>query len=110
MIRKLGAVCALGALVLGVFVPSSPAFADEGNYPGQLIAPGPPPPLPYEVATSSPGGGYLWVPGRWYYRPTGWAWAPGHWELAPYAGAVWVPGHWTNRAYGWVWVPGHWQG
>jgi hypothetical protein len=65
MIRKLGAVCALVAMTFSVFVVSIPAFADEGNTPGQLIAPGPPPLPPYEVATTPPGGGYIWVPGHW---------------------------------------------
>lgn len=110
MVRRLYALGALVAVVFGVFIVSNPALADDDHNQGQMIAPGLPPPVPYDVASAPPGGGYVWVAGHWFYRPTGWIWAPGYWELAPYPGAVWVPGRWVYRPYGWVWVPGHWQG
>ena len=106
MVRKRSAACAVVAMIFGVLVASTSAQADEG----QFVAPGPPPPPPYETITAPPAAGYIWVPGHWYYRSTGWVWAAGYWNLAPYSGAVWVPGHWVWRAYGWVWVPGHWRG
>ena len=71
MVRRLSAVGALVAVVFGVFIMSNPALADDDH-----VAPGPPPPVPYDVAPAPPGGGYVWVAGHWYYRPTGWIWAP----------------------------------
>jgi len=55
MVRRLSAVVALVAVVFGVFVVSNPAFADDDHNQGQYVAPGPPPPVPYDVAPAPPG-------------------------------------------------------
>jgi hypothetical protein len=98
-------VCAFLVFTAGSLVAPNAARAD--NY--STVAPGAPPPVPYEAVPPTPGPQYVWVPGHWQYAYNRWVWIRGEWVLAPYAGAVWVPGHWARRAYGWVWIPGHWR-
>jgi hypothetical protein len=110
MIRRLSAAGMLVAVVFGVLTAANSAFAEGNGDRGEVVAPGPPPLPPGDIATPPPSIGYVWVPGYWYYQQTGWTWITGRWELTPYPGAAWMPGRWDHRWYGWVWVRGHWQG
>ena len=62
-------------------------FAVRGTFPAPLsiaeAIPAPPPPR-YEVVPVSPGRDYVWVGGRWAWRP----------ERHHH---VWVPGAWRPR-------------
>ena len=41
------------------------------------------------------GGRYVWAPGYWEVRRSGWVWEPAHWQ---FWGGHWryVPGHWRR--------------
>jgi hypothetical protein len=73
-------------------------------------APPPMPAAPVEVRTAQPAPSYVWIPGRYEWRPADrtYVWVPGHWTVPP-PGHVWVPGHWETRPDGSVWVESRWQ-
>jgi hypothetical protein len=103
---------------LGVILPlASGAPAEAHSYPPEpgpgveLIAPGPPPPMRYEVVPPAPREVVIWQPGHWHWegRRQDWVWIPGRYVERPHRYAMWEPGHWIERHHEWVWVPGHWR-
>jgi hypothetical protein len=79
----------------------------------QLGAPAPivvheAPPRPVrEVIVTSPGRGYVWVPGRYVWHHHHWNWVPGVWVVPPQQGAIYVEGRWDERSRNWV--EAHWE-
>ncbi|MDE3198437.1 MAG: YXWGXW repeat-containing protein [Acidobacteriota bacterium] len=84
------------ALLLGSAVSS---FA--GIHIGVFIAA--PPPLPpvvaYAAPVATPGSGYIWINGYYYYGGGGYVWRPGYWARPPYARAYWVPPRYHRGRY-----------
>jgi hypothetical protein len=68
-----------------------------------------PPPLRVETAPISPGPGYVWVPGYWFWNDTQYVWISGHWERPPQTSQTWVDARWVQDGGEWVFVPGYWQ-
>ena len=56
----------------------------------------------------SPGGGYVWIEGEWFWNGRNYVWRDGYWSL-PLAGYTWTPGYWKQRGHGWHWRSGHWR-
>lgn len=77
--------------------------------PPVVSAPPPAPPAQVEVASPTPGPGYVWVPGHWVWRRRGYVWVPGYWAVPTTPGYVWVPGHWAPRGPRFVWIEGRWR-
>ncbi|HEY0512565.1 MAG TPA: hypothetical protein VGH73_11710 [Thermoanaerobaculia bacterium] len=70
---------------------------------------GPPPGVRAEVAITSPGPGYYWVPGYWDWDRD-WVWVPGAWTRPPHVRAVWVAPRYHHRRGGhWAYERGHWR-
>jgi hypothetical protein len=72
-----------------------------------VVQAAPPEPV-VEVVPVSPGVGFVWTPGHWWWNGR-WVWAPGVWVRPPRAHAVWVRGHWAHEAHGWRWHEGRWR-
>lgn len=72
---------------------------------------GPPPGIRAEVAVTSPGPEYVWVPGYWDWAAAraDWVWVPGVWQRPPHRRAVWVAPRYHNRRGHWAYTHGHWR-
>ena len=75
----------------------------EGTY---TVTARPEPPI--YTRPVSPGGGYVWIDGDWYYTGGRYVWHEGYWGH-PRRSRVWVGGSWEQRNKGWAWRRGHWQ-
>ncbi|HEX3556297.1 MAG TPA: hypothetical protein VIA62_24020 [Thermoanaerobaculia bacterium] len=71
----------------------------------------PPPGVRAEVAITSPGPGYYWVPGYWDWSGASaeWLWVPGAWVRPPHARAVWVVPRYVRHRGHWRYERGHWR-
>ena len=56
----------------------------------------------------SPGDGYIWLDGDWYWSGGRYQWRAGHWDR-PRTGRNWSAGHWQSAGHGWKWQRGHWH-
>jgi WXXGXW repeat (2 copies) len=70
---------------------------------------GPPPGVHAEVHVTSPGPGYVWVPGYWDWNSSDWVWVPGAWLKPPHPHAHWVAPHYQHRRGHWKYHRGHWR-
>ena len=57
---------------------------------------------------ASPGAGYIWVDGDWYWSSGRYVWRNGYWGH-PRGGRVWVRGNWQHDSRGYRWQKGHWR-
>lgn len=69
------------------------------------------PPAPYtEVVTVSPGVGFVWTPGLWYWSGGRHTWRAGVWQRPPYGYSTWNHGGWYNTpGRGWYLNGGYWR-
>ena len=69
------------------------------------------PPAAYnEVITVSPGVGYIWTPGLWYWYGGRHVWRAGNWQQPPYGYRSWNNGGWTHvPGRGWQHNQGYWR-
>jgi WXXGXW repeat (2 copies) len=69
------------------------------------------PPAPYtEVVTVSPGVGFVWTPGIWYWSGGRHVWRAGVWQRPPYGYNTWNNGGWYHTpGRGWYHNGGHWR-
>jgi hypothetical protein len=69
------------------------------------------PPVAYnEVVTVSPGVGYIWTPGLWYWSGGRHVWRAGVWQRPPYGYRAWNNGGWTHvPGRGWQHNRGYWR-
>lgn len=69
------------------------------------------PPAAYnEVITVSPGVGYIWTPGLWYWYGGRHVWRAGNWQQPPYGYRTWNNGGWTHvPGRGWQHNQGYWR-
>jgi len=93
---------ALAALLIGAGMTVSTAFAE-------VFVRVAPPRAIVEHRPSSPGPGYVWIPGYHNWDGNRHVWVSGRWEMAPRHHARWEPHHWVRRNGGWVLVEGHWR-
>jgi WXXGXW repeat (2 copies) len=56
----------------------------------------------------SPGVGYVWIDGDWFWSGGRYQWHAGHWDR-PRAGRAWVRGSWHSSGRGYHWQRGHWH-
>lgn len=56
----------------------------------------------------SPGDGYIWIEGEWFWNGNGYAWRNGYWTR-PTRGNHYVPGGWKPKKHGWYWRQGQWR-
>lgn len=98
------AFLASGALAAGVLLGGC---AIHGR--AVLYAPEGPPPVVAEITTSSPGGGYIWIPGYHSWTGNTYVWIGGRWERPPRGRVQWVPGRWVHGRHGWYWRSGGWR-
>lgn len=56
----------------------------------------------------SPGEGYIWIDGEWFWNGRSYTWRDGYWTR-PMNGYRYNPGQWKQRRDGWYWRPGHWN-
>ncbi|HWB26072.1 MAG TPA: YXWGXW repeat-containing protein [Chitinophagaceae bacterium] len=57
---------------------------------------------------ASPGDGYVWIEGDWYWYGGRYVHREGHWAR-PRQGRTWVKGHWNHSQRGYHWQKGHWD-
>jgi len=63
-------------------------------------------PLGYH--SRSPGDGYIWIQGDWFWNGGGYAWRDGYWSR-PQNGYNYYPGTWQRHKGGWYWRQGRWR-
>jgi WXXGXW repeat (2 copies) len=69
----------------------------------------PPAPL-YETVTVSPGVGYVWMPGLWYWSGGRHVWRSGVWQRPPAGYRTWNNGGWYHsQGRGWYHSGGYWR-
>jgi hypothetical protein len=56
---------------------------------------------------ASPGEGYVWIDGDWYWGGGSYQWRAGRWDR-PRNGRRWVGGNWEHSGRGYRWRQGHW--
>ena len=57
----------------------------------------------------SPGSGYVWVDGDWYWSGGKYAYRNGYWVKPKSHHRVYVSGTWVRSGNGWYWKRGYWQ-
>lgn len=69
------------------------------------------PPAPYsEVVTVSPGVGYVWLPGLWFWSGGRYQWRAGNWSRTPSGYNQWNNGGWNHYpGRGWYHSGGYWR-
>jgi hypothetical protein len=67
-----------------------------------------PPAPPVESVIVTPGPGYFWVGGAWYWENR-WVWHREYWMRPPRAGAVWVRPYYGYRRGYYAWHRGYWR-
>ena len=69
------------------------------------------PPVPYtEVITVSPGVGYVWLPGLWFWSAGRYQWRGGNWSRPPSGYNQWNHGGWNHQpGRGWYHSGGQWR-
>ena len=113
-----GGLACVGLMLSGCVVAPRP----YRPYPAHSTAVQPPvaieseyvqtaPPSPYtEVVPSSPGVGYVWVPGLWLWSGGRYHWRAGAWSLPPAGFSHWTPGGWSHQpGRGWYFFGGRWR-
>ncbi len=69
-----------------------------------------PPPVYNEVVTVSPGVGFVWTPGLWYWAGGRHVWRAGVWSRPPAGYTTWNNGGWYNTpGRGWYHSGGYWR-
>jgi hypothetical protein len=68
-----------------------------------------PPGPAVEAVTTSPGAGYVWIPGHHRWDRNRYVWVSGSWRAAPAGRTLWIAGRWEQSPRGWYWVDGHWN-
>lgn len=63
---------------------------------------------PYYVRPASPGVGYVWIDGDWYWSGGRYVYRNGYWSR-PRPGRTWAPGRWERHGNGWHWNRGRWH-
>ena len=66
------------------------------------------PNAPYRARPSSPGGGYVWINGDWYWSNGRYSYREGYWSR-PRGHRAWHEGRWERRGSGWYWRKGRWH-
>ena len=95
----------LAALVVALSLTACPPPP-----PGDIVyVPTGPPPLRSEVIVSSPGPGFVWVPGYWNWGGSDYVWVTGTWQRPPRDGAVWRAPAWRHSTRGWYSEHGGWR-
>lgn len=56
----------------------------------------------------SPGDGFIWIEGEWFWNGADYGWRDGYWSR-PHNGYHWQPGNWRRRGGGWYWRQGKWR-
>ena len=68
-----------------------------------------PPSMRTETVITSPGPGYVWVPGWWNWGGTSYVWVDGSWQQPPRPGSRWVSPVYRRTSRGWYRVDGRWR-
>jgi WXXGXW repeat (2 copies) len=90
-------------------VTTQPSVAGTATASVEYVQVAPPTPQ-YEVVTVSPGVGYIWTPGVWYWSGGRHVWRAGLWTRPPSGYSTWNNGGWTHvPGRGWQHVQGYWR-
>lgn len=120
-IRKVGILSGLAAaavVLTGCVVAPAPYYQSRAvvMQPGVSVSANveyvqTAPPAPYnEVVTVSPGVGFVWTPGLWYWSGGRHVWRAGAWARPPVGYNTWNSGGWYNApGRGWYHSGGHWR-
>lgn len=90
-------------IILG-FVASAAVFSSCG--PSRYTAEQPVAPV-YE-RPASPGVGYVWVDGDWYWSGGRYTYRNGYWSR-PRGHRTYTTGVWVHSGKGYYWRKGHWR-
>ena len=94
-------------------VPATPSrtIAYQSGWQGDpvFVNEAPPPPRRELIVGAPPSRSYVWAPGYWGRRRSGWTWVGGRWVHRPRPGARWAPGRWDRSPRGYFWVSGAWR-
>lgn len=63
---------------------------------------------PIVIRPDSPGQGYIWIEGDWFFNGGSYSWRDGYWTR-PARGYYYRPGTWRPKGQGWYWRPGRWR-
>ena len=78
-----------------------------GPPPPVVVREAPPRPVVVERQYSSPGPGFVWVPGHNSWVHGAWVWFPGTWVRPPQPNTVYIEGRWDERSRNWI--EPHWE-
>lgn len=109
-ITSVAAVAGAAMLVTGCVVHEHtvvppPVVLDSG---APVYVATPPPPPQVDAVTVSPGPGYIWVGGAWYWDNR-WVWRSGYWGRPPRPGAVWIGPRYIYHGGRRIWYRGYWR-
>jgi hypothetical protein len=93
---------ALATMIFALF------FMLYGCEPGSSLTISDRPNPPTYVRPISPGDGYVWLDGDWYWSDGRYNWREGYWSR-PRGHRVWHSGSWQQRGNGWSWRRGRWH-
>ncbi len=91
-----------------VVYPSPPVAVVATAPPATVYVTTPPPPPRVEVIAVTPGPGYVWIGGAWYWDNR-WSWRSGYWARPPRFGAVWVGPRYVYHGGRRMWYGGYWR-
>ncbi|MEO5593751.1 MAG: hypothetical protein ABIR15_15660 [Chitinophagaceae bacterium] len=91
-------------LIIGAFLLCGALFSSCG--PTQVVASRPADVMYTRPAT--PGSGYVWVGGDWYWTGGRYTWREGRWDRGR-LGHNWNDGRWVQTRRGYRWNRGHWR-
>jgi WXXGXW repeat (2 copies) len=94
----------LGSIIIAVIVLTAASCNEHFRFIIDPIPPG----IPIVIQPVSPGAGYIWIGGEWFWNGNAYTWRDGYWTR-PHDRHVWSPGHWRKSRGGWFWVPGYWR-
>ena len=106
--RLLSCCVALLGTATGAFAGPHVGIGIHIGIPAPIVVrEAPPPPRIVERVYTSPGPGYLWVPGHYTWAENRWVWIEGTWVMAPQPNAYWVDGRWNPDTR--QWIEAHWE-
>jgi len=94
--KKLGIICFALTLAFAEMGCTGEAYVTE--QPADVVYTRP----------ASPGDGYVWIEGDWYYSGGHYVHRNGYWSR-PRTGRTWVTGSWQHTSKGYRWQKGRWH-
>ena len=106
---RLALAAGLGAFALGLPARAESHVSVDLHFgvPAPVVVHEAPPRPVREIVVTSPGRGYVWVPGHYVWHHHRYTWVSGAWVLPPQPAAIYVDGRWDPVTRNWI--EAHWE-